>query len=133
MIRRSSAFSWRAQAVAILLQGVDNRDHELCGSTALRVENEQNPKLDRRTRVDAILRSAGRWVNHNTQLERRAAALRLLGFRPFDAYHVASAESGECDHLVTCDDQLLRVARRNAATIQVSVIDPITLVSGATA
>jgi predicted nucleic acid-binding protein len=52
-----------------------------------------------------------------------------LGFKEFDAYHVASAEAGACDRLVTCDDRFLKTARRNAATIKVTVTDPISLVS----
>ena len=53
------------------------------------------------------------------------------GFREFDAYHVASAESGGCDRLITCDDRFLNAARRNAAKISVRVTDPISLVSEA--
>jgi predicted nucleic acid-binding protein len=63
--------------------------------------------------------------------EQRAAELRKSGLAEFDAYHIAAAEAGGCDRLATCDDRVLKAARRNADKIKVRVMNPIQLVSEA--
>jgi predicted nucleic acid-binding protein len=121
-----------AQAVNLILENLlGRRDHRLCGSTALWVENSQNPRAERRNRIEEILKQATLWIPYRESLDKRVLYLRRLGFREFDAYHFASAESGACDRLVTCDDQFLKVGQRNAARIKVLVTDPISLVSEA--
>jgi len=69
------------------------------------------------------------WIAHDKVIDKRAVELRKLGFKEFDAYHIAAAEMAGCDCLVTCDDNFLKAARRNAAKIGVTVTDPIRLVS----
>jgi predicted nucleic acid-binding protein len=54
-------------------------------------------------------------------LAQRTAQLMRLGFRNFDALHVASAESAGADVFATCDDRLLAAARRNADALRVRV------------
>jgi predicted nucleic acid-binding protein len=53
--------------------------------------------------------------------------LIAIGFKPFDALHVASAEALNAQVLSTCDDRLLAAARRNATTLKVRVVNPIDL------
>ncbi len=86
---------------------------------------------ERRNRIEEILKQATLWIPYLESHDKRVLHLRKLGFREFDAYHVASAESGACDRLVTCDDQFLKVGQRNAGRIKVLVADPISLVSEA--
>jgi predicted nucleic acid-binding protein len=62
-------------------------------------------------------------------LERRTQELMQLGFKNFDALHLASAEQAGADVFATCDDQLLAVAERNAATIKVRVVNVVDLVA----
>jgi predicted nucleic acid-binding protein len=46
------------------------------------------------------------------------------GLSALDAAHVACAEAAACEYLLTCDDQVVRKARRLHLTIQVQ--NPIT-------
>jgi predicted nucleic acid-binding protein len=48
--------------------------------------------------------------------------LESLGFKPIDALHVAAAEQGQAEVLVTCDDGLLKTAQRHAGILQVKVM-----------
>jgi hypothetical protein len=50
----------------------------------------------------------------------------MLGLRPLDALHVASAEAGVADVFLTVDSQLLRAAARSPNALRVRVSDPIT-------
>jgi predicted nucleic acid-binding protein len=52
--------------------------------------------------------------------------LQALGFRPLDALHLACAESGGADVLLTTDDRLRRLASRVSAQLRVRVENPLT-------
>ena len=117
------------QALVLLLERIANGKHTLCGSAALVVENGQNPDEERKTKVNEMMKQATDWIPHRKELDDRVKELLLLGFRSFDAYHVASAEAGGCDRLVTCDDQFLKASRRAAVKIKVMVTDLLNLAS----
>src|SRR5207248_5381542 len=112
-------------AVASILESVESGDHEMCSSTALLAENDCNPDVVRRRRVEESLAVASIHTAHSRAVEERAIELQALGFGEFDAYHLASAEVGECDRLITCDDRFLKAARRNSDRIGVTVADPL--------
>jgi predicted nucleic acid-binding protein len=50
----------------------------------------------------------------------------MLGFTGFDALHVACAEAGGADVLLTTDDGMTRKARRLAREVFVRVVNPLT-------
>jgi predicted nucleic acid-binding protein len=52
--------------------------------------------------------------------------MKLLGFKQWDALHLACAESGQVDIFLTTDDKLLRLAHRVAAQLKVRVENPLT-------
>ena len=118
-----------SQAAVLILEKVDRGMHALCNSAALVVENSLSPKVQVRLEIEALLDRADIWIGHDKLIDQRAIDLRKLGFKEFDAYHIAAAEMAACDRLVTCDDNFLRAARRNVAKIRVTVTDPIRLVS----
>ena len=51
-----------------------------------------------------------------------------LGFRNFDAFHVACAEFANADVFATTDDRLLALSSRHAGLLGVRVVDVVTLV-----
>lgn len=115
------------RSVLVILERITAGTHGLCDSVILRVENDRNPKDDCRDYAAGILKRAVNWVPESMAMKQRAAELRALGFRLFDAHHTACAEIAGCDCLVTCDDQFLKVAKRNASRIRVRVVDPVRL------
>jgi predicted nucleic acid-binding protein len=60
-------------------------------------------------------------------LAERIKELGGLGFKSFDALHVASAEALGAEALVTCDHRFLATARRHASLLKVRVVSPIDL------
>ena len=51
--------------------------------------------------------------------------LEDLNFSSFDALHIASAEKGKADVLLTTDDNLLRKALQNKSILEVRVENPV--------
>jgi len=81
-----------------------------CGLTDF--ENAQHPLVDRRTEIALWAQRAVMNVSISEQVSSRAQSLTEAGFGALDATHVACAEAATCDCLLTCDDRLIRAARR---------------------
>lgn len=92
-------------------------------STALFLENSVNPIVERASRTEQWLRIGVRWRAPDViQLRRRVGELMQMGFKNFDALHVASAEEAGSDFFVSCDDRLLKTADRNRDRVHVRVV-----------
>ena len=55
----------------------------------------------------------------------RAHALKALGFRTYDALHLACAERSEADVFLTTDDLIVRTAAPQAQYMNVRVANPV--------
>ena len=69
-------------------------------------------------------------IYHSVSIEqeqiKRAQQLEALGFKSFDAFHIACAESGGVGVFLTTDDQLFRLAARFSEQIHIKVENPLT-------
>ena len=93
-------------------------------SDALELESSQNPDTDRRGEVDLLLRTATTRVAVGLQERQRSRELEALGFKAFDALHIACAERASVDALLTTDDRLWRRAQRETGKLAVRVENP---------
>ena len=100
-----------AAVFAILQRIIDGVD-QLSWSAILTFENAQHPLADRRIEIAQWAHRAVGNVTVTPQVATRARILTAAGFRPLDAAHLACAEAAACDRFLTCDDQVLRRARR---------------------
>jgi hypothetical protein len=94
-------------------------------SPAQVLENSFNPVQARRDAVDLWLARAPAHQVSDEVMTARTAELLALGFKSFDAFHLASAELFGADVFLTVDLPLLRLATRLAARVQVRVTDPV--------
>ncbi|HJW86223.1 MAG TPA: hypothetical protein VJ440_06300, partial [Candidatus Brocadiaceae bacterium] len=99
-------------AVFAILQRIVDGIDRLAWSVILDFENSRHPLMDRRTEI-------ARWALHavvNIAIDERVSGLAQeltnAGCKALDAAHFACAEVAACDYFLTCDDQLLRQARR---------------------
>lgn len=99
-----------AEAVEQVLAGVrrGRGSVELLSSEALEDEVRRNPSHDRRREAQATLALAVTSIEIDGLIAHRAQILVRLGYSPFDALHLAAAESGGADLLLTTDDRLLK-------------------------
>ncbi len=95
-------------------------------SEVLAIEVANNPNLKKREAINDRLNFTDETVLVGTMERTRAAYLESLGFKLFDALHIACAESGGADVLLTTDDRMLRLAKRHTAQLQVRVENPYT-------
>jgi predicted nucleic acid-binding protein len=91
----------------------------------LAIEIGRNPDPDRRRDGAEVLSHADAMITPDRQDATRAESLQTLGFGAFDALHLACAERGGAQVLLTTDDHLLRSGRRHAGEWRVRVENPL--------
>lgn len=115
-----------AEAVLALLDA-SGKEIEFLHAGAHDLENEQNPLPSRAARVREWLESIPLVDLEDDVLQPRTGELMALGFKNFDAFHLASAEAGLADVFATCDDRLLAAATRHSANLKIRVVNPVNL------
>jgi predicted nucleic acid-binding protein len=113
-----------AEAVASLLAAVEEGRVHLVGSEYLEFEIDQTPDRDRARRVRALLRCIATRVAATAPVILRARALERHGLRGLDALHVAAAEAGGAELLVTTDDRLVKRAARAGVALATRIVFP---------
>lgn len=114
-----------AEAVLAIVAEIERGRCQLLHSEVVDLEVDDAPDVERRQRLRLMISDRHRYVRCNSKVASRALALEQLGFAGIDALHVASAESGGADVLLTTDDRLLRVATRHASSLHVRVANPL--------
>ncbi|MGD1907137.1 MAG: type II toxin-antitoxin system VapC family toxin [Leptolyngbyaceae cyanobacterium] len=115
-----------AEAIVAILDRVQAGDWLLISSTALVVEIARAPDVSRRAQVMDLLAVAKIKLPMTTEHIQRAAHLQSLGFKPFDALHIACAEVANADVFMTTDDRLRRRAKTYANQLNTQVQNPLT-------
>ncbi|MBK8598885.1 MAG: PIN domain-containing protein [Holophagales bacterium] len=92
------------------------------------LENSLNPVAARRDAVSLWLSNGPITRPPEAGLSARIATLVPMGFRSFDAFHLASAELSGAVVFVTVDLRLLKIAGRFSGQLSARVTDPLRLV-----
>jgi predicted nucleic acid-binding protein len=114
-----------AEAVLLVLDRAERGTCTWLSSEVVEMEVSRNPDVKRRRRVLELLRGVDQRVVVGEHEEARALHLEAEGLHPFDALHVACAESGGADYLFTTDDRFLRAARRLGERLSIVVTSPL--------
>jgi len=97
----------------------------------LSFENDKHPKRDRRDEIAVWERRAERSIDLSGSLEDRSRRIAQQGIPALDAAHLAAAELGRADILLTCDDTVIRRAPRLGLALR--VLNPVAYLSEVTA
>lgn len=118
-VQGQSRIRLESEAILLIMTRLQSNEWLWIGSDAINYEVGQIPNLDRRNRINVLISA----VHHTvilTQIEAvRAKELQSLGFKQWDALHLACAESGQADIFLTTDDKFLRLSRRIALKVRV--------------
>lgn len=109
------------EAVILILKRVERGEVRWASSGALLRELDRNPHEEKRERVRNLLGYATETSGVAEAQLVRAGQLVTLGFKAFDALHLACAEAAGCQVFLTTDDRLIRRARSNAGRLSVNV------------
>lgn len=114
-----------SEAVLSILERCQGGSWILLGSEVTEIEISRIPDNDRRQRIKLLSSVTKSFIIVDNGIERRALELEKLGFKSFDALHIACAEKGKADVLLTTDDGLLHTAFKSKNIINVKVENPV--------
>ncbi|MBI5652012.1 MAG: PIN domain-containing protein [Chloroflexi bacterium] len=117
-----------SEAILILLARVKTNEWEWLSSTVLDLEINQITDPARKNRIKLLMTAVHRVVLVQTIEAQRGKELSAMDIPAIDALHIACAESGGADVLLTTDDRLLRQTARLAKQLRVRVENPLTWV-----
>ena len=115
-----------AEAVLMILTECESGDWQWFSSAVLDWEIEQIPDLERLRRVRSLVVHAHHHVSVGPSEVEQAEELETWGIAAYDALHLACAESGGADVLLTTDDRLLRRSATRSSDLHVRVANPLT-------
>jgi len=115
-----------SEAVLSILNHSKVKDWRLLNSEVISVEISKMPDTDKRQKVNILSIMLHSNIVVDEDIEKRATELENLTFKPFDALHIACAEKGKADILLTTDDDFLRKASQCKDTLKVRVENPVT-------
>jgi predicted nucleic acid-binding protein len=88
-------------------------------------EIQGSPQIERRRENGALLALATSAIEVSDQVLIRARQLEAAGYGGYDALHLACAEAGHVDVLLTTDDKFVKRAARGEGTPLVPVRNPV--------
>lgn len=112
------------EAVLLIYQKCRISKWQLISSEVIELEIAQTKNIQRREQLQSAILIAQEKLLLKEAVKQRVIELTQLGFKPFDAAHVACAEDGNVDVLLTTDDRLLKRANRNSNQLKVKVSNP---------
>ena len=115
-----------SESIIIIMNRLFQGEWEWISSEVLDIEIENTPNIEKRhylTQLPEFVHESLRI--ENVDLE-RAKQLESMGFKSFDAMHIACAERGNVETFFTTDDKLLKLSDRLKNELNVKVLNPLT-------
>ena len=109
------------EAVQAILARFFTSDWQWITSTVLVNEISKTPDATLRDDMETLLSLVHQNVSVGAPEKTRCAQLKSLGFKWLDALHIACAESGGTDILLTTDNRMLRRAKHFHSQLRVRV------------
>lgn len=114
-----------SEAVLTILSRSETEGWALLGSEAIDIEISKIPDENRRQKVSILASTLQSHIVVDEDVEKRAMALAALGFKSFDSLHVACAEKGRANVLLTTDDKLVLKGTEKKAALTVRLENPV--------
>lgn len=105
-----------------ILEGVEKGNYKLITSESLVFENENNPDLQRKERVNTYFKLSEEFIQYDDTDSERVNYLSGFGLSFLDALHVTLAEKSKVDYFITCDDQIIKTYKKNRDVFTVPIL-----------
>jgi predicted nucleic acid-binding protein len=120
-----------AEAVLTILRLVESGQLEWMSSEVLQFEIDRIPDMERQARALELLELASSTLQIDDDIVAQAEQLLQSGVKPLDALHLASASYSKADFFCTCDDRILKKAKRLKG-LNLRIVSPLQLVAEVT-
>lgn len=114
-----------SESIIIIMNRLYHGEWEWISSEVLDIEIENTPSIEKRQYLTKLLK----FVNESLKIEsidlERAKQLEIMGFKSFDAMHIACAERATVEVFLTTDDKLLKLSDTLENELNVKVMNPL--------
>ena len=124
--QRQDRIRLESEAVLLILGHCEAGTWQWISNAVVEEEVNNTPSNERRHRVRSMLSGAHSTVALTEAAVIRAQELKAMGFRTYDALHLACTEQATVNIFLTTDDRVLRIAASHAAELHVRVANPLT-------
>lgn len=114
-----------SEAVLTIIDHAQINKWVLLTSEVAELEISKIPVIDKRQKVQLLFSLLRPLIVIDESIENRTSELEKIGFKPFDALHIACAEEGRANVFLTTDDGLLKKAFLNKGKLKVQVKNPV--------
>ncbi|BAZ03382.1 hypothetical protein NIES3974_00080 [Calothrix sp. NIES-3974] len=114
------------EAILLILERCHTAEWELLTSEVIDVELAQIIDPERKQGIEILTSIAKSKVELNETIQNRAIVLQGLGIKFFDSLHIACAEVGKADVMLTVDYRLLRKTANSQQNLATIVANPVT-------
>lgn len=97
-----------SEAILIILKWAQLNKIKIIGSEVIHFEIDKMPDIFRREEVRELLPHLKEVVMLDNGIVKRAKEIGEMGFKTYDALHIACAESCNSDYFITTDDGILK-------------------------
>lgn len=115
-----------SEAVLTILSRCQSAEWILLSSEVVDIEISKIPDDERMWKVSFLSSISQSYIVVDKDVKERAMELSEFNFKSFDALHIACAEKGGADVLLTTDDSLLNKASQQADALKVRLENPVT-------
>ena len=114
-----------AEAILLILQHLESKEWQWFSSVVVDYEINQTPNLERRSRVKQLAAGSHKIIRLNNSITERGEIIKGMGFKTYDALHIACAEDGQADIFLSTDDKLLKLGAQYAKKLKVHIQNPL--------
>ena len=114
-----------AEAILIIINRMYTGEWKWIGSEVLVTELENTPDIEKRSYLTELSIGVHTTIMIAKNDIMRANELEQLGFKSFDAMHIACAERSTADVLLTTDDRLLKKADKERDNLKIKIANPL--------
>jgi predicted nucleic acid-binding protein len=111
-----------AEAVVTIIDNCESGIWDMCGSDVLHDEIDRISNSVRKQQVQMLYDSSNSFIEFSHKIIMRGKELERFGIKSYDALHIASAEEGGVDVLLTTDRKLIKAAARSDAKVTVKTL-----------
>lgn len=115
-----------SEAVIAILRNMESNKWVWISSTVVLFEVNRAPSLDRRRRLLKLCDQASSIVKLDEEIYAAANTFKKIGFRSYDALHLACAKKANVEIFLSTDDKLIKKAIKNIAVTGVKASNPLT-------
>ncbi len=114
-----------SEAILMILNHVEKNDWQWISSDAVLYEIYKTPNDERRERLESLNSRSTSHITVTQNILMRSKKIQTMGFKTYDALHLACAEIARVDVLLSTDDKLLKKANINQDSLEIDIENPL--------